>query len=72
MNNVKRKIKNFWNKNGDKIKFGMICGLAGMCYGTVKGVKTTVAALDDMAKNQKSSDLDYDDDELAEVADAIE
>lgn len=36
--NFKQEAKDWWNDNKGKVKVGVLCGLAGIGYGFIKGV----------------------------------
>lgn len=52
------KIKNFWSKNGGKIKTGLICGTVGVMYGTIKGANTATRIIMEDAYRAGMKDSD--------------
>lgn len=71
MNNMKTKIKNFWNKNGDKIKVGLVCGAVGIMYGTIKGANTATKIIITDAYKAAIEDGSTTPEEHTEVVDDV-
>lgn len=45
MAKAKEKIIEFWDENKRAIKFGIVTGLIGMVYGTIKGITVEAQAM---------------------------
>ena len=75
--NIKQQIKDFWSKNKQKIKVGVICLVSGLAIGYVKAfddIKEIKVSFDVADKDKNNADNNYgltaencDDPELLEM-----